>query len=445
MSTSYIPYAPEQQHLLPCALQEWLPAGHLAYFISDTVDSLDLKAFHARYAGGGSRNQPFHPAMMVKVLVYAYATGVFSSRKIAKKLHEDIAFRVLAADNFPAHRTIRDFRALHLAEFTELFTQVVRLAREMGLIKLGTVAIDGTKIKANASRHKAMSYGRMQIAEAQLKAQIADLMKKAAAADEAERDEPELDIPAEIERRQARLAAIEAAKARLEERQRQADTQRGRSHDDDRRPRGPDGKPKGGGPYQRDFGVPPAKAQDNFTDPQSRIMKRAGGGFDYCFNAQTAVDETAHMIVAAEVVNTSSDVHQLPKVLNAVKTHTGQQAKQVLADAGYRSEAVMAELSKALPQTELVIALGREGKQQTQPADAQRHPHTLAMRAKLQTEQGKAAYRKRKWLAEPPNGWIKSVLGFRQFSMRGLEKAKAEFKLVCMALNLRRMGAMRVA
>ena len=270
-------------------------------------------------------------------------------------------------------------------------------------------------------------------------------MKKAAAADEAERDEPELDIPAEIERRQARLAAIEAAKARLEERQRQADTQRGRSHDDDRRPRGPDGKPKGGGPYQRDFGVPPAKAQDNFTDPQSRIMKRAGGGFDYCFNAQTAVDETAHIIVAAEVVNTSSDVHQLPKVLNAVKTHTGQQAKQVLADAGYRSEAVMAELSKALPQTELVIALGREGKQQTQPADAQRYPHTLAMRAKLQTEQGKAAYRKRKWLAEPPNGWIKSVLGFRQFSMRGLEKAKAEFKLVCMALNLRRMGAMRVA
>jgi transposase len=445
MSTSYIAYAPEQQHLLPCALQEWLPAGHLAYFISDTVDSLDLKAFHARYAGGGSRNQPFHPAMMVKVLVYAYATGVFSSRKIAKKLHEDIAFRVLAADNFPAHRTIRDFRALHLAEFTELFTQVVRLAREMGLIKLGTVAIDGTKIKANASRHKAMSYGRMQIAEAQLKAQIADLMKKAAAADEAERDEPELDIPAEIERRQARLAAIEAAKARLEERQRQADTQRGRSHDDDRRPRGPDGKPKGGGPYQRDFGVPPAKAQDNFTDPQSRIMKRAGGGFDYCFNAQTAVDETAHIIVAAEVANTSSDVHQLPKVLNAVKTHTGQQAKQVLADAGYRSEAVMAELSKALPQTELVIALGREGKPQTQPADAQRHPHTLAMRAKLQTEQGKAAYRKRKWLAEPPNGWIKSVLGFRQFSMRGLEKAKAEFKLVCMALNLRRMGAMRVA
>ena len=143
---------------MPCALQEGLPQGHLAYFISDTVDTLNLSAFHARYAGGDSRNQPFHPVMLVKVLVYAYATGVFSSRKIAKKLHEDVAFRVLGADNFPAHRTIRDFRALHLAEFTDLFVQVVRLAREMGLVKLGTIAVDGTKVKANASRHKAMSH-----------------------------------------------------------------------------------------------------------------------------------------------------------------------------------------------------------------------------------------------------------------------------------------------
>ena len=150
MSTSYVPYHPEQQQLLPSALQDWLPQGHLAYFISDTVDSLNLSAFHARYAGGGSRNQPFHPAMMVKVLVYAYATGVFSSRKIAGKLHEDVAFRVLGADNFPAHRTIRDFRALHLAEFTELFVQVVRLAREMGLVKLGTIGVVDDVFKIDA-------------------------------------------------------------------------------------------------------------------------------------------------------------------------------------------------------------------------------------------------------------------------------------------------------
>ena len=444
MTCSYMPYQPEQQQLLPSALQDWLPEGHLAYFISDTVDSLELSAFHARYAGGGARNQPFHPVMMVKVLVYAYATGVFSSRKIARRLHENVAFRVLGAQNFPAHRTIREFRALHLAEFTELFTQVVRLAREMGLVKLGTIAVDGTKIKANASRHKAMSYGRMQSTQLELERQIAELMKKAASTDEAEKNEPELDIPAEIERRQARLAAIAAAKARLEERQRQSDAQRGRSDDDDRRPKGKDGKPKGGKPYQRDFGVPPPKAQDSFTDPESRIMKRAGGGFDYCYNAQTAVDEMAHIIVAAEVVNTSSDVHQLPAVLAAVVSNTGEQARQVLADAGYRSEVMMAQLAQEQPQTELVIALGREGKAQAQPQDAQRYPHTVAMRAKFETPQTKADYRKRKWIAEPPNGWIKSVLGFRQFSMRGLHKAQAEFKLVCLALNLRRMGAMQL-
>ena len=444
MSTSYIAYHPEQQQLLPSALQDWLPQGHLAYFISDTIDSLNLSAFHARYAEGGPRNQPFHPAMMVKVLVYAYATGVFSSRKIARKLHEDVAFRVLGADNFPAHRTIRDFRALHLSEFTELFTQVVRLAREMGLVKLGTIAVDGTKIKASASRHKAMSYGRMQTTEIELKAQIAALVQKAKSTDEAEKNEPELDIPAEIERRQARLVAIAAAKARLEGRQRQADTQRARTPDDERKPKDRDGNPKGGRPYQRDFGVPASKAQDSFTDPESRIMKRAGGGFDCSYNAQTAVDETAHIIVAAEVVNTSSDVQQLPMVLAAVKAHTGKAAQQVLADAGYRSEAVMAELARTQPDTDLVIALGREGKVQAKPRDAQRYPHTVAMAAKFQTEQGKSDYRKRKWIAEPPNGWIKSVLGFRQFSMRGLQKAQAEFKLVCMALNLRRMGAMQV-
>ena len=179
MPTSYRPYEPDQVMLLPAAPQDWLPKGHLAYFINDTVDALNLKAFYAKYEGGGSRNQPFHPAMMVKVLVYGYATGVFSSRKIARKLHEDVAFRVLAAGNFPAHRTISDFRAFHLKELGELFVQVVRLAREMGLVKLGTIAVDGTKIKANASRHKAMSYGHMLKAEAELKAQIAALLQRA--------------------------------------------------------------------------------------------------------------------------------------------------------------------------------------------------------------------------------------------------------------------------
>jgi transposase len=427
--------------LLPAALQDWLPKGHLAYFINDTVDALDLSAFYARYAGGGARNQPFHPAMMVKVLVYGYATGVFSSRKIERRLHEDLAFRMLAAGNFPKHRTIRDFRALHLQELSDLFVQVVKLARELGLVKLGTVAIDGTKVKANASRHKAMSYERMQQAEAELKAQIDALLQRAKRSDEAEADEPELDIPAEIERREKRLEAIAAARQRLEQRQREADTERGRSDDDDRRPRDGDGNPKGGR-YKRAFGEPEAKAQENFTDPDSRIMKRAGGGFDPSYNAQTAVDDTAHIIVAAELGNNAADCGQLLPMLQAVKDNLGALPKQGLADAGYRSEENFAKATS--PAMELVVALGREGKQQAQ-VDAETYPHTAAMAAKLQTQEGRAAYRRRKWIAEPPNGWIKNVLGFRQFSLRGLQKVQAEWKLVCLALNLRRMGALTAA
>jgi len=438
MTTSYLPYEPNQPRLMPDALQDWLPEGHLAYFINDTVDKLDLSAFHARYAKGGPRNQPFHPSMMVKVLIYAYATGVFSSRKIARKLHEDVAFRVLAAENYPAHRTISDFRALHLNELSELFVQVVNLAREMGLVKLGTVAVDGTKIKANASRHKAMSFDRMLKVQAELKEQIQGLLHKAQAADEAEKNEPELDIPAEIKRRADRLQAIEAAKQRLEQRQRQADAAKGRSEGDDRQPRDQDGKPKGGR-YKREFGVPKDSAQESFTDPDSRIMKRTGGGFDQSYNAQTAVDEQAHIIVAAEVTNVATDSGQLPVMLDAVRANLGELPKQVLADAGYRSEEQFEQLS-SLP-VELIVALGREGKEQVQ-IDAENYPHTAAMQEKLRSNEGDKAYRKRKWIAEPPNGWIKAVLGFRQFSLRGLKKVQAEFKLVCMALNLRRMGAM---
>jgi transposase len=441
MPASYLPYLPDQDFLLPHSMREWLPEGHLAYFINDTVDSLNLQAFHARYGKDGPRNQPFHPAMMVKVLIYGYASGVFSSRKLARKLHEDVALRVLGAGNFPAHRTLSDFRAFHLKELGDLFVQVVRLAREMGLVKLGTIAVDGTKIKANASRHKAMSYERMLKAEAELKAQIQALLDRAKATDEAERNEPELDIPAELARRQDRLQEIAAAKERLERRQREADIERGRDHDDDRQPRGKDGKPKGGR-YKREFGVPEDKAQENFTDPHSRVMKRAGGGFDYSYNAQTAVDETAHIIVAAELTNVAADSGQLPGVLAAVAANLDADASQVLADAGYRSEAVFAQL-KDHP-SELVVALGREGKQQV-GVDASQYPCTAAMAAKLQTQEGQLAYRKRKWIAEPPNGWIKNVLGFRQFSMRGLHRVQAEFKLVSLALNLRRMCALRMA
>lgn len=437
MSASYLPYQPKQQMLLPEALQDWLPEGHLAYFISDTIDSLDLSAFHARYAEGGPRNQPFHPTMMVKVLVYGYASGVFSSRKIARKLHEDVALRVLGANNFPKHRTICEFRALHLEEFSALFVQVVKLARECGLAKLGTIAVDGTKVKANASRHKAMSYERMQRTELELKAQIDGLLAKAKALDEAEKNEPDLDVPAEIERREERLEVIRAAKERLEERQRQADAARGRTPGDERKPRDPDGNPRKGPLYKREFGTPKPKAQENFTDPDSRIMKRSGGGFDYCYNAHAAVDDTAHIIVAAELTNNGADSTRLPGLLEAVKDTAGEYPDQVLADAGFRSEAVFEALQEH--PTELVVALGREGKKQL-TIDPNRRPLTAAMARKFQSEQTQLDYRRRKWLSEPPNGWVKNVLGFRQFSMRGLAKAKAEWRLVCAALNLRRMA-----
>ncbi len=437
MNTSYVSYDPEQQFLLPPSLQEWLPQGHLAYFVSDTVDALDLSAFHAKYAKGGPRNQPFHPAMMVKVLVYGYATGVFSSRKQARKLHEDVAFRVLGAGNFPAHRTLSDFRAFHLNELSELFVQVVKLARECGLVKLGTVAVDGTKVKANASRHKAMSYQRMVKSEAELKAQIAALLDRAKAADATERNEPELDIPAEIERREARKATIEAAKARLEARQREADSARGRSEGDERRPRHPDGTPKRGRAFKREFGVPKDDAQESFTDPDSRIMKHGNGAFEQSFNGHTAVDAHKHIIVAAELSQNAADSDRLPVLLNAVKANLNALPEQTLADAGFRSEAIFEQLADV--QTDLIVALGREGREDT-CLDAHKYPRTVAMAARLQTDAVKDAYRKRKHIVEPPNGWIKSVLGFRQFSMRGYDKCKAEFKLVCMALNLRRMA-----
>lgn len=438
--TSYLPYDPQQQCLLPHALQDWLPEGHLAYFISDTIDSLDLSAFHIRYASGGPRNQPFNPAMMVKLLVYGYATGVFSSRKLARKLHEDVAFRVLAADNFPAHRTLSDFRAFHLDELANLFVQVVKLAKECGLVRLGTIGVDGTKIKANASRHKAMSYGRMQQAERELKEQVEALLAKAKATDSAEKNEPELDIPAEIARREQRVAVIQAARARLEERQRQADIARGRS-DDDAPPDGGD-EPKKKSRFKYKFGEPKPDAQENFTDPESRIMKHAGGSFDYSYNAQAAVDETAHIIVAAELVNNAADSGQLAMVLAAVRRDVGADPQQVLADAGYRSEAMLEQLHDH--PSELIIALGRAGKNSV-AIDPKKRPLCAAMAEKFKSPVIQAAYRKRKWISEPPNAWVKSVLGFRQFSMRGLAKAQAEWKLVCTALNLRRMAKMMYA
>ena len=274
MPTTFRPYQPDQLLLLSPDLREWLPPGHLAHHVSDLVDALELRAFYAPYEGDGRRNAPYEPSMMVKVLIYAYATGVFSSRAIARKLEEDVAFRVLAAGNFPQQfRTICEFRRRHLEDFERMFVEVVRVAREMGVVRFGTLSVDGTKVRANASKRKAMSYGRMLQEEARLKEEIEGLLERAGAVDgeEDERYGEEMrgdELPAELQRREKRLAAIAAAKARLEAAQRAGDDARGRTPGQGR-------NPKGGRPYKRAYGEPEPKAQSNFTDPESRITALA--------------------------------------------------------------------------------------------------------------------------------------------------------------------------
>ncbi|MCB9495953.1 MAG: IS1182 family transposase [Fibrobacteria bacterium] len=443
MSSSYLPYRPADPLLLPPSLQEWLPSDHLSHFISDTVDQLDLSSFHEAYDLTRRGNQPYHPTMMVKILLYAYSTGVFSSRRIARCLREDVAFRSLAAGNYPAHRTICDFRNNHLKSLESLFVQVVGIARECKIVRLGTVAIDGTKIQANASRHKAMSYGRMLEAEKALQQQIQDLLRKAEAVDCSEfgKDESETSLPEELAHRRKRLETIQAAKQRLEERQREMDRAKGRDEDDERKPRGKDGRPKGG-KYARDFGVPADSSQESFTDPQSRIMPHSGGNFEYSYNCQAAVDRDSRIIVAAAATNCPGDAGQLVSMVHAVQDVTAQNPKKVLADAGYRSEAAFTQLEAE--KIRAVVALGRDGKE-PRSIDPKKLPASRRMARRMSSLKGKADYKERKWIVEPVFGWAKRALGFRQMSMRGLEKASAEWKLVCTALNLRRMNVLRMA
>jgi transposase len=440
MSRNYRTYEPDQTLLFPPSVRDWLPEAHLAFFISDTIDALDVSAFDERYGDAGPGNQAFDPRMMLKVLVYAYATGTFSSRKIAAKLHEDVAYRVLGSDNFPAHRTISDFRKRHLPEFNGLFVQVVQTAHEVGLVKLGTVAVDGSKVKANASKHKAMSYKRMKEEEKRLRKEIRELMMKAKRADDQEdkrygKDRRGDELPAELARRADRLRSIQVARQRLEARQREADREKGREPDDQDRT----GKP--GRPFKRAFGEPEAKAQENFTDPDSRIMKRGSSGYAQCYNPQIAVDEAEQIIVATTVTQSASDIQELEPVLDQIKETAGQYPDKTLADAGYRSEANLQMLEKK--GVEGFVAMGREKNgEMTEPNPD--HQATCRMAKKMKTESAKKHYRKRKYLGEPPFAWIKSVMGFDQFSLRGFDNVTSEWNLACLAVNLKRMHRKRV-
>ena len=393
-------------------------------------------AFYAAYAGDGRRNAPYAPRMLVKVLIYAYATGVFSSRGIARKLEEDVAFRVLAAGNFPQHRTICEFRRRHLEDFKALFVAVVCLARELGFARFGKLSIDGTKVRANASKRKAMSYGRMR----RLTGEVAALLGKARDTDAEEDvrlgasvrgDE----LPAELRRREKRLAAIRAAKARLEAAARAADDAGGRQPGQDR-------NPKGGRPYKRAYGEPEQTAQSNFTDPDSGIMRTSNEGFQQCFNAQVAVDGNQQMVVATELTAKASDQGGVPALLDAVAETFGERPETVLADAGYCNERDLAELETR--GIDGYVSPGREGRTASTRDPAQ-YPATSRMAKKLSTAAGRAVYAERKWLSEAPHGWIKHVLGFRRFSLRGLAKVRCEWGLVCLALNAKRLHALMAA
>ncbi len=443
MSTRFRPYYPEQRYLLPPSPSDWLAEGHLAYFIGEIVDTLEVDGFYAKYEGDGRRNSPYDPRMLLKVLVYAYASGVFSSRKIARKLEEDVAFRVLGAGNFPDHRTVNRFRQEHLEEFAGIFGQVVKLAREMKLIRMGTLAIDGTKVRANASKHKGMSYGRMKEEEEKLKAEIAELLGRAQAVDEAEDEQYGVErrgdeLPEELQRRQDRLKKIQEAKQRLQERQKEEDRAAGRHENDGGWASGV--RPQGGrSRHHREFGEVPEKKQDNFTDPQSRIMKTQDG-FQQCYNGQIAVEAGSGLIVANDVVQDAADNGCLVPMTEAAETQGGEKPERVLADAGYRSEENFRKLGEK--KITAYVALGREGKRGKNILPSTENPHTQVMEQRLRSEEGRQWYRQRKWLAEPPFGWIKHVLGFRRFSLRGHKKVKAEWQLVCAALNLKRIAVL---
>jgi hypothetical protein len=375
---------------------------------------------------------------MVTVLLYAYATGTFSSRRIARKLEERCRVSVLAAGNFPAHRTIADFRRQHLAALEALFGQVVAIAREAGVIQLGALAIDGSKVKANASKHKAMSYGRMREEERRLREQIAALTAQAEATDAAEDATlgPDMrgdELPAELRRREDRLATIAAAKARLEARQAAEDQQKGRTPGDGRKSRGTK-------PFAREFGVPPDDAQDNFTDPESRIMKTSSG-FDQCYNGQLAVDERSQLIVATGLTTCNADNGALVPLLDQTHTTLGAYPQDVLADAGDRGEATFQTLETR--GITAYIPLGHEVRPSKPPNPA--HLATQRMAARLQSPGGRARYRRRKAIVEPVIGWIKHVLGFRCFSLRGEMKVRAEWSLVCLAINVKRLHRLSLA
>ncbi len=423
MAKVYRPYFPEQDFLLPPSLREWLPENHLAYFVSDMVDQLNLGGIEGYYEREQRGYPPYHPRMMTKVLVYGYCVGVFSSRKLEQRLVEDVAFRVLAAGNEPDFRTISEFRRIHLKALEGLFEQVLRLALKLGAMKLGRVAIDGTKIRANASKHKAMSYRRIQEEQKRLREEARRLLAEAEQIDKDEdkrygRSNRGDELPAELARREDRLQRIAEARRELEE--------RARAEAEEKKD------------CNAGEATPEPKSQHNFTDPESRIMK-GPDGFVQAYNAQIAVEPALQLIVGQAVTQQANDKKQLLPMIEAVKEQSGQKVQVAIADSGYCSEENLRRAAKK--KVDLYVATGKQKHNQPQqPCPRGRIPKSATpvdrMKRKLATVAGRAIYARRKTIVEPVFGQIKQAQGFRQFLLRGMEKVRGEWALVCTTHNL---------
>jgi transposase len=440
-------------YLLPPSVDEWLPEKHLARFVVEVIDGLDLRAMSGDYRGSGSAS--YHPRMLLGLLVYGYATGAFSSRKLERATYDSVAFRFIAANDHPDHDTIATFRRRFLKEIEKLFVEVLQLAREMGVLKMGTIGLDGTKIHANASRHSALSYEYAGKLEEQLKAEVADLMAKAEAADAA--DVPDgMSIPDELARREERLRKIAEARATIEARARERHAGEKAEHDARMAAReartAATGKKPGGKPPAPPTDGPLPTDQVNLTDAESRIMPAAGGGFEQGYNAQAAVAAGSLLVVAIDVVQAPNDKNQVEPMLEkigALPEGLGK-VEHLLADTGYFSAGNVAACEKA--GVEPAIAMGRQPHHPPLSERFAKAPAALdnptpveAMAHRLKTPEGRALYALRKQTPEPVFGIIKSVLGFRQFSLRGLENVRGEWSLVTMAWNLKRMFVLNPA
>ena len=433
MGKTYRDYDPDQQFLMPPSLQDWLPEGHLVYFISDLVDDMDLSGIEGWYEREDRGQPPYHPRMMTKVLLYGYCVGVFSSRRIQKGLLEDVGFRVIGAGNTPDFRTISEFRRIHREALAGLYEQGLKMALGAGAVKLGRVVLDGTKVKANASKHKAMSYGYMEKREGALREEVAGLLERAEQEDAEEdsrygRGSEGEELPEELRRRETRLERIREAKAALAERAREKAKKEATA--------GEEGK-------AAEKAQPKAKDQYNFTDPESRMMK-GGDGFVQGYNAQIAVEPKFQLIVGQGVTQEVNDKQQLAPMVEAVREQAGQNPTNVVADNGYCSDDNLKYLEEQEEEILAHIAAGRQ-KHNEAPVGSPRGriPKEMKrvdrMRRKLQTKAGKAIYATRKGIVEPVFGQIKQGRGFRQFLLRGVEKVKIEWALVCLGHNILKM------